>query len=235
MHCVAPRMSRVPRETKETTAEGGAPLRFKDKLAEEAAEGGPHIRASTYSPRRSPWHIISGGAPGCFNAPPERNPRRREPLRQRRRPPSDVQAKLTRLASAVADKYNLTLHAFTGEDESPSSITLSAGSTPGARAGDADVRRALSPYAVLSGTTRALYGTDVVMAPGIMTGNTDTRYYWDLSRHIFRFMPGWDPTRTSTCDPFQGIHTVDEKLSIRFHMRTCSGTPCSSVTWTRWT
>lgn len=50
----------------------------------------------------------------------------------------------------------------------------------------------VTPWAVLSGTTRALYGEGIVVAPGIMTGNTDTRYYWDLTRHIFRYMPGWD-------------------------------------------
>lgn len=51
----------------------------------------------------------------------------------------------------------------------------------------------VTPYGVLSGTTRALYGERIIVAPGIMTGNTDTRYYWALTKHIFRYMPGWDP------------------------------------------
>lgn len=29
-----------------------------------------------------------------------------------------------------------------------------------------------------------------IIAPAIMTGNTDTRHYWDLTKHIFRVQPG---------------------------------------------
>jgi Gly-Xaa carboxypeptidase len=72
----------------------------------------------------------------------------------------------------------------------------------------------VTPYAVLSGTTRALYGDAIVMAPGIMTGNTDTRYYWALSRHIFRYVPGWDPES----EGMGRIHTVDERVSVKAHV-----------------
>lgn len=44
-----------------------------------------------------------------------------------------------------------------------------------------------------------------------MTGNTDTRYYWNLSQHIYRFTPA---DRNGNL----GIHTVDEHLLFDDHI-----------------
>ena len=129
---------------------------------------------------------------------------------------SDVKDKLIGLATELAKKHNLTVHAFSDEKETPSSITLSdslqsalepAPVTPTSVDG-------VTPYSVLSGTTRALFGTDVFMAPGIMTGNTDTKFYWDLTKHIFRYDPSWD-----TEDVQSGVHTIDENVSVLAHIR----------------
>ena len=54
------------------------------------------------------------------------------------------------------------------------------------------------------------------MAPGIMPANTDTKYYWNLSHHIFRYSPGWDPETLS----IEGIHTVNERVSAVAHVKT---------------
>jgi Gly-Xaa carboxypeptidase len=130
---------------------------------------------------------------------------------------SDVKKHLTKLAYKIADKYNLTLHAFNGE-ESPSSITLT---TTSANLEPSPISPTMTdsgtPYWVVSGTTRALYGKDIIMAPGIMTGNTDTRFYWDTTPHIFRFEPGYDPDDIYSSGG--GIHTVDENVSIISHIR----------------
>ncbi len=48
-----------------------------------------------------------------------------------------------------------------------------------------------------------------------MTGNTDTRFYWDLTKHIFRFGPGYDPEDAAGLG---SIHTVNEKVSVRNHV-----------------
>lgn len=141
---------------------------------------------------------------------------------------ADVKDKLTHLAGAVAKKYNLTLHAFEDKDadvEPAQSIILKAHATtlepaPVTPTTLKDKNGKLTPYAILSGTTRALYNTkdqEVIMSPGIMTGNTDTRYYWDLSRHIFRFVPGYDPESDGGLG---NIHTVDERISVRAHINT---------------
>ncbi|KAJ3391769.1 hypothetical protein HDU84_005331 [Entophlyctis sp. JEL0112] len=55
----------------------------------------------------------------------------------------------------------------------------------------------------------AVFGRKVVVAPGLMAGNTDTRHYWNLTRNIMRFSPATGGA---------GYHTVDEHASVRGYM-----------------
>ncbi|KAH6916052.1 Gly-X carboxypeptidase [Coprinopsis sp. MPI-PUGE-AT-0042] len=80
-------------------------------------------------------------------------------------------------------------------------------------------------YRVLSGSIKAAFaiysknagvkedrGEDIIVAPGMMTGNTDTRFYWDLSKHIFRYSHhngGKGGTALSS-----GVHTVNEHIEV---------------------
>ena len=161
-----------------------------DHLAIEAAKAGLGIK---YLMQTSiAVDVISGGVK--VNALPERVSATVNHRINVGEHPADVHAKIAHLAQSVAEKYNLTLHAFDGAKEIPFSISLSASDTTLEPAPVTPTNvNPLSAYAILSGTTRALYGKDVIISPGIMTGNTDTRYYWDLSREIFRFAPGWTP------------------------------------------
>jgi Gly-Xaa carboxypeptidase len=125
-----------------------------------------------------------------------------------------VKKKLTRLARQVSKKYNLTLNAFDGSEEGPMSLSLvDTASLEPAPVTPTSIAK-LSAYTVLSGSTRALYGPKMIMAPGMMTGNTDTKYYWRLSSNIFRYAPGWD----SEEEGFGKIHTVDERASVKAHV-----------------
>ncbi|GJD00184.1 peptidase family M20/M25/M40 [Colletotrichum higginsianum] len=184
-----------------------------DRLAREAAKAGPQIKYLFTTSVAT--DIIEGGVK--INALPERvrvvvNHRVNVGDRS-----ASVKEKIAEIVRPVAEKYNLTLHAFEadGAAETPSSITLKdndrvlepAPVTPTEVDG-------VTPYGILSGTTRALYGEGLVVSPGLMTGNTDTRYYWDLTKHIFRFLPGFDPES----DEWAGIHTVDEKTSVKGHI-----------------
>ncbi|KAJ0166612.1 Carboxypeptidase S, partial [Colletotrichum tanaceti] len=185
-----------------------------DRLAREAARAGPQIKYLFTTSVAT--DIIEGGVK--INALPERvrvvvNHRVNVGDRS-----ASVKEKLADIVRPVAEKYNLTLHAFEADGaaaETPSSITLKdndkvlepAPVTPTEVDG-------VTPYGILSGTTRALYGEGLVVSPGLMTGNTDTRYYWDLTKHIFRFLPGFDPES----DEWAGIHTVDEKTSVKGHI-----------------
>ncbi|KAK7745192.1 hypothetical protein SLS62_009905 [Diatrype stigma] len=184
----------------------------KDKLALEAAKGGAEIKY-LFTTSLAP-DVIHGGVKN--NALPERTTVLVNHRVNVGEHSSDVKARITGLAEIIAKKYDLTVHAFNNETETPRSITLSASAdtlepapvTPTSVEG-------VTPYSILSGTTRALYGPDLLVAPGLSTGNTDTRYYWDLTQHIFRFDPGWDPER----EGLGNIHTVDEKLSVVAHIK----------------
>ncbi|KAI0150143.1 peptidase family M20/M25/M40 [Xylariaceae sp. FL1272] len=186
----------------------------KDKLALEAAKIGDEVKY-LFTTSLAP-DIISGGVK--TNALPERT---RVVVNHRINVGDtvrSVQSKIASLAEQIAAKHNLTVQAFNDEPEAPRTIKLNSGIhvlepapvTPTSVDGT-------TPYSVLSGTTRALYGPDMLVAPGIMTGNTDTRFYWNLTRHIFRYGPGWDPEGGSMFD--DGIHTVNEKVSVVAHTR----------------
>jgi Gly-Xaa carboxypeptidase len=212
-----------------------------DSLAVEAAKlGGPPIRYLMQTSQAV--DIIAGGVK--VNALPERATATINHRINVGETADVVHAKLTKAAQKMAAKHNLTVHAF--EDDAPDaeadasssspataaaqrSITLTsrrpplpvAPVTPAIVPSDSDSGSPSTPFAVLAGTTRALYGEDMVVTPGIMTGNTDTRYYWGLTRHIFRFSPGYDPAAFSGGDNGAGmgnIHTVDERVSVVNHI-----------------
>lgn len=77
-----------------------------------------------------------------------------------------------------------------------------------------------APYKLLSGTIRATYESrptvdeqakrEIKVAPGIMTGNTDTRYYWNLTKHIFRYNHQGTQLTGGGGIP-SGVHTVNER------------------------
>ncbi|EIN04704.1 carboxypeptidase S [Punctularia strigosozonata HHB-11173 SS5] len=78
------------------------------------------------------------------------------------------------------------------------------------------------PFALLSGTIRATYAKrrealggarEVLVAPGIISGNTDTVYYWDLSAHIFRYNHNDLGT-----GGLGNIHTVNESMGVESFM-----------------
>ncbi|RMZ73809.1 peptidase family M20 M25 M40 [Pyrenophora seminiperda CCB06] len=194
----------------------------KDALALEAAKAGPAIKYLFTT--SVAVDIIHGGVK--TNALPERTALTVNHRINIGSSSDAVKKHISALAAQVARKHNLTLHPFDGS-ESPASITLSHGPTmlepapvtptsPFFLSSSNKTSTTTTPYAVLSGTTRALYGTDLLVSPGIMTGNTDTRYYWGLSDHIFRYGPGWDKEQLG----LGNIHTVDERIGVKAHLDT---------------
>ncbi|KAL5940640.1 hypothetical protein ACKVV1_008310 [Pyricularia oryzae] len=196
----------------------------KDPLAEEAAKAGAgtkYLFTTSFAP-----DIIHGGVK--VNALPERTALRINYRINVGETTEQVRDRLKHLAGKVAARHNLTLNAFShvpsgnveepeDDDEEPSSITLRVRRAPLEPAPVTPTSvEGVTPYAVLSGTTRALYGEELVVAPSLMTGNTDTRYYWDVTKHIFRYMPAFE--LGSTDDFMDGIHTVNEKASIGAHV-----------------
>lgn len=85
----------------------------------------------------------------------------------------------------------------------------------------------ISPYndtiwKYLAGTTRHVFEDliftnltePVIVAPAVMPANTDTRYYWNLTKNIFRYTPLFnnDPIHENR------IHTVDERIKFESHL-----------------
>jgi len=66
-------------------------------------------------------------------------------------------------------------------------------------------------YKTFTGTIKQVFGEDYIVAPSLMTGNTDTKYYWDLSKNIYRFSPVREEGRAN-------VHTVDERIGMKEHI-----------------
>jgi Gly-Xaa carboxypeptidase len=68
-------------------------------------------------------------------------------------------------------------------------------------------------YKTFTGTIKQIFGDDLVVAPSLMTGNTDTKFYWNLSKNIYRFSPVRDEGRANA-------HTVDERIGMKEHIES---------------
>ncbi|KAL7803322.1 carboxypeptidase S [Trichoderma aethiopicum] len=148
-----------------------------------------------------------------------------------------IQHRIVKLVQGVADKYNLTVQAFEG-DEDYEGYLRSIGQVPAAA--DDHMHTAWEPiyngkltlearkksnithqtpthgavWDIFAGTVRHTFADEaktVVPAPGAMTGNTDTRHYLNLSENIYRWSPG-------SLKSFGNIHSVNEKLLMSEHV-----------------
>ena len=183
----------------------------KDHLALEAAKDGLGTRYLMQTSIAA--DVIAGGAK--VNALPERTTAIINHRINIGEHSTDVHDRISNITKEVAHKYNLTLHAFDGAKEEPQSIMLDASRNTLEPAPVTPTETTkLSPYSILAGTTRALYGEDIIVTPGLMTGNTDTKYYWNISKHIFRFTAGWDGESFG----LGNIHTVDERIPVVSHI-----------------
>ncbi|KAH7929097.1 carboxypeptidase S [Leucogyrophana mollusca] len=124
----------------------------------------------------------------------------------------DLQRHLADLLSPVAAKYDLTLEAFgqivvTG---SAGEVSLSDASYTALEPSPVSPTT-YGPYSLLGGSIKAalasstFYNTSgIIVAPSLSLGNTDTKSYWNLTKHIFRYSPFHES------DMYNGAHTVNE-------------------------
>ncbi|KAL2836881.1 hypothetical protein BJY01DRAFT_221478 [Aspergillus pseudoustus] len=199
-----------------------------DGLAEEFAATSPLARFVVQTSQAV--DIIGGGVK--INAMPEvveLSVNYRVAPHQR---PIDVQRKAVEVIGEIVQKYGLKLNAYEGDEEYhgtyPASLakrgdqfevdyngTLTV--TAQGKGEAAPVSPSTGPvWDVFSGTiqhTFAVKDKTVVPVGYIMTGNTDTVHYRNLSGHVYR----WTPSVTGS----QGnnIHTVDERIKIDDHLR----------------
>lgn len=140
----------------------------------------------------------------------------------------EVRSNFIERAKILANKYGLDLEGF-GESiidnkSSKGKFIILNFSSPLKSAPVTPVDDKVWEY--LAGTTRHVFEDlvftknnkldyPIVTAPSIMTGNTDTRYYWNLTKNIFRYSPMY-------LDDFvkgTNIHSVDEKLKFDNHLQ----------------
>lgn len=69
-----------------------------------------------------------------------------------------------------------------------------------------------TPWSITAGTSRNVLGSDIIITPGMSPGNTDARWYSNVSEYIYRYSPG------STLLDSLRMHTVDESMSVQGHV-----------------
>ncbi|THH32060.1 hypothetical protein EUX98_g2143 [Antrodiella citrinella] len=136
---------------------------------------------------------------------------------------SSVSALKTRIVEVLlptVKKYNLSLDAFgeeIGDDflTAAGQLTLSDAFGTALEPAPITATSHNAAYEFLSGTIIAVEKSSakgsradvpVVVAPGILIGNTDTRYYWNVTENIFRY------GHVDRYAKYNGAHTVNEAL-----------------------
>ncbi|KAG8167112.1 hypothetical protein KVR01_002801 [Diaporthe batatas] len=115
---------------------------------------------------------------------------------------------------------NLTFRGWS-EEETVNSIKLTA--FPGELEASPTTPFAVdgqTPYGVLQATIRSLYDDQnlTFVAPIPLPANTDSRHYWNLTQHIFRFSPGHDMTDPTDNYIGSGIHNTNERVNVLGHV-----------------
>ena len=134
---------------------------------------------------------------------------------------ASVERKITSLARKIAKKHGLSVIGFGETDEGKTNTIVLSANNVLEPAPITPTASDQMPYRVVAGTTRALFGEHIIVSPGEMTGNTDTRYYWPLSKHIFRYNPSRGRV-TKGGSPMGKIHTVDESQDVQGHLESVS-------------
>ncbi|CAI7672986.1 unnamed protein product [Penicillium bialowiezense] len=145
--------------------------------------------------------------------------------------PDELRERAVRIISPIAEEHNLTLRvAFPGVEEttegdaSDRTLTLYPLSKPLVPAPISPTDPLTSKvWAHFAGVARSVFESHpnplensdskptVVVTGDVMTGNTDTRFYWSLSENIYR----WSPSRAGGSE---NIHTVDERIRLDVHL-----------------
>lgn len=72
---------------------------------------------------------------------------------------------------------------------------------------------------IVSGTMKDVFDTrfnnekDLYVTTGIFSGNTDTKYYWNLTRNIYRFVGSINEQSA-----LKGVHSVNEAMNMDAHL-----------------
>ena len=103
--------------------------------------------------------------------------------------PEDVWNHVKRLVAPIAKKHGLALHAFNSTEEAPNAITLSASKTTLRVAPITPTEvDGQTPYSILSGTIRALYGGNQIIVKTyayiLQTAPHESEYVFSMSSSL---------------------------------------------------
>lgn len=131
----------------------------------------------------------------------------------------DVNLHIQRALHPIIGKYGLSFRSL----ENTSSENASSAGVLAMSALETLPAAPISPtnnsvWNIFSGTLRYVFestqagsGKIVVPVGNIMTGNTDTMHYWNLTRNIYRYTPSRDGTRLNA-------HAIDERMDMVAHL-----------------
>lgn len=133
---------------------------------------------------------------------------------------SYVQSHIASTVSPIASKHNLTF--VSGPEDSNSSSlpenTLSVSFRIPLEPSPVSSHKT-SAWKYFSGVIKHVFdeegeGNDVLVTPTIAQGNTDTKYFWNLTSQIYRF----GPLRQWHDEGWGGLHDVNERIAIEAHL-----------------
>jgi Gly-Xaa carboxypeptidase len=137
--------------------------------------------------------------------------------------PDTVKSRAVHITASIARKYNLTLfdfregHTYEGNNylhlSTENSELRPSPISPMHLEKDAVWTRFAGVIRSVFESVPSLKGKTVVVIGDTMPGNTDTRFYWNLSKNIYR----WEPVRTGKA---LNIHATDERIAIDAHLET---------------
>ncbi|CAE6428432.1 unnamed protein product [Rhizoctonia solani] len=127
---------------------------------------------------------------------------------------SELKETITSKLVPLAEKFNLTLTSFSRTNVTTGKVgTLALSDAWGTALDPAPITPTegtdAAAYKLLSGVIRHTRGDKkTVVSPAIMSGNTDTRYYWKVTPNIFRY------SHMSDKDVYNGAHTINEATRV---------------------
>ncbi|KAF8549259.1 carboxypeptidase S [Imleria badia] len=144
--------------------------------------------------------------------------------------PAELKDRTIDITLPVATKHNMTVVAFGkpvgSQGPSWGTIHLSVAFNHSLVPAPVTPTMGSGPYELLSGTIRSTFQTHLrtdglptsaIVSPGV---STDTKHYWNLTKHIFRYH------HRGVADAYNGIHTINEAIraegfleQIRFFTR----------------
>ncbi|KAF8998133.1 hypothetical protein BDQ17DRAFT_1362515 [Cyathus striatus] len=123
----------------------------------------------------------------------------------------EVQNTYLNLIEPIAQAYSLRLNGTSFSESPIGNVSVTWAEESSDPTPISPFTLASPAWGVFARAVQASFGSDVISAPSAMTGNTDTRYYLDLSENIYR----WSPARVGSR---LNVHTVDEKIMTSGHV-----------------